>query len=57
MHARARYSAWPTTVFHTAFNTVSTVYAMAAMAVSVTVAIAVIASILLIIERKPQGAG
>lgn len=54
--ARASFSAWPSTVFHTAFNTVSTVYAMAAMDVSVTVTIAAVALILLIFGGKPQEA-
>lgn len=52
--ARARFSALPTTIFHTAFNTVSTVYGMAAMDPSVTVAIAAVAIVLLVIDRKPQ---
>ncbi len=54
--ARARYSALPTTVFHTSFNTVSTIYGMAAMDLSVTVAITIVAALLLLIDRAPQRA-
>lgn len=52
--ARARYGVIAPTLFHAAFNTVSTIYMMAAMEPSVTVAIGVVALILLIIDRKPQ---
>ena len=55
--ARARFSSLPTTVFHTAFNTVSTVYGMAAMDPSITAVMAIVAIVLLIIDRRPQGAG
>jgi membrane protease YdiL (CAAX protease family) len=52
--ARARFSALPTTIFHTSFNTVSTIYGMAAMDVSVTAAIAVVAFALFAIDSRPQ---
>jgi uncharacterized protein len=52
--ARVRYGVIAPTIFHTAFNTVSTIYMMAAMEPSVTVAIGVVALVILIFDRKPQ---
>jgi membrane protease YdiL (CAAX protease family) len=54
--ARARYGAVAPTIFHASFNTVSTIYAMAAIDLSVTAAIGAVALILLIFDRKPQPA-
>jgi membrane protease YdiL (CAAX protease family) len=52
--AKARYGVIAPTIFHTAFNTVSTIYMMAAMEPSVTVAIGIVALLILIFDRKPQ---
>lgn len=52
--ARAKYGAIAPTLFHAGFNTVSTVYGFAAMDLSVTAAIAVVALLLLTFGRRPQ---
>jgi uncharacterized protein len=54
---RTKYSAIAPTIFHASFNTVSTVYGMAAIDLSVTVAIAVVALLILIFDRKTAAGG
>jgi uncharacterized protein len=54
--ARARFGAVAPTIFHASFNTVSTIYTMAAIDLSVTAAIAVVALALLLVDRKPHPA-
>lgn len=52
--ARARYGVIAPTLFHTSFNTVSTIYGFAAMDVSVTSVIALVALMIIVFDRKPQ---
>lgn len=54
--ARTRYGVVAPTLFHTSFNTVSTIYGFAAMDLSVTAAIAFVALAILVFDRKPQPA-
>jgi membrane protease YdiL (CAAX protease family) len=52
--ARARYGVLAPTIFHTGFNIAATVHPTAAIDPAVTAAIALMAALILLFDRKPQ---